>query len=175
MAKAINPTISLRDVPDFIRNSFRCAGVHPETVRYTQLLETVGYERAKEVPDFRRFLQKLGTEGVRDIFGEDAWVEALENRLVRNGLMEPANEDNYAGVHGDARVVITDVRFPNEAKWIHRCHGTLWRVVRPGYGGNDLHPSEAHIAGLPADVELIAATLDDLRYVVMAQMELELS
>lgn len=51
-------------------------------------------------PEVRRLLQRLGTEGVRTHLGQDVWVDAMKTRLAAT----------------DAEVVIlTDVRFPNEA------------------------------------------------------------
>jgi hypothetical protein len=37
-----------------------------------------------------------------------------------------------AGYSPLAKLVIPDVRFRNEAAWIHRRHGELWRVTRYG-------------------------------------------
>ena len=61
----------------------------------------------------RMILQKMGTEAGRDVFHEDFWVHALEKRIQ--------NEKN---------VVITDVRFPNEVKFIRDSGGFIVRVVR---------------------------------------------
>jgi hypothetical protein len=53
--------------------------------RYAALVADRGYEVAKGIGDVRRVLQDLGT-GVRDIIGADAWVNALEGRIVRQAL-----------------------------------------------------------------------------------------
>jgi hypothetical protein len=57
-------------------------------------------------------LQKQGTEAGRDVFHESIWVSALERRI---------NSD---------KVVVTDVRFPNEVAKIKELGGHVIRVVR---------------------------------------------
>jgi hypothetical protein len=108
------------------------------------LVKQMGWEEAKKWPVVRRFLQDLGTEA-RNIIGEDVWVNALERVWTHSG----ANN-----------VVISDVRFPNEAAFIHRHSGELWRVMRVGFdnGLGYSHPSEKYISTLPADKVLINDT-----------------
>lgn len=102
------------------------------TVRYSEVLDHYGYEEAKDrFPEFRTFLQRLGTDAVRTVIGEDTWVDLAASRI-------------------DARrspLVLTDVRFPNEAKAITDRGGYLVRVVRPGQEESDLHPSETALDG----------------------------
>jgi len=80
--------------------------------RLATLVALVGWDKAKENTEVRRFLQVLGTEAVRDHLGQDAWVDALDKKL---------NEDE---VTRDNDVVITDVRFHNEAQFIKRNDGS---------------------------------------------------
>lgn len=61
-------------------------------------------------------LQRLGTEAVRNVIGTETWVKSAMLRIRRRG----------------PRVVITDVRFPNEADAILDRGGEVWRVDRPG-------------------------------------------
>ena len=60
----------------------------------------------------RLALQLLGTEAGRDVFHKDIWV---------NSLLKRAGSDN---------VVITDVRFKNEIKFIQKNKGIVVRVKR---------------------------------------------
>lgn len=62
----------------------------------------------------REALQLLGTEVGRDIFHQDFWVIQMENRLR---------------FHDDS-IVITDVRFPNEIKWIRSVGGKVFEIQR---------------------------------------------
>lgn len=157
MAEAINPVISWAEAPAAVLEALSGPyGVQKKEYRYLELLQALGYEKAKEIPDFRRFLQRLGTEGVRDTFGPNAWVDALYRKLV---------------LDSPSKVAINDVRFSSEADFIRRKGGVLWRVIRPGVGGDDPHPSEVEIPSLPATREIVAASLDELERAVIAAYE----
>jgi hypothetical protein len=82
----------------------------------------------------REALQKLGTEGGRNVFGEELWVKALMRRL------EDHDRENY---------VIADVRFPNEARAIEALGGHVVRVVRPGIASVKPHESETALDTWP--------------------------
>ena len=61
----------------------------------------------------RLALQKFGTEAMRGAFGENFWVHCLAKKI-----------------HTYRNVVITDVRYPNEIKFIRDSGGFVVRVVR---------------------------------------------
>lgn len=61
----------------------------------------------------RLALQLMGTEVGRNVFGENLWIHALENKINKN--------ENY---------VITDVRFQNEIEWIRKQKGILIEIRR---------------------------------------------
>jgi hypothetical protein len=88
-----------------------------------QLVDDAGWEFAKKSSDVRSLLQRLGTEGGREILGENIWVETLFKKKYNN-------------------LVISDVRFPNEAAEIHRRNGIIIRVVRGGVELPNQHHSE---------------------------------
>lgn len=96
-------------------------------------------EHARRVISGREFLQNYGTEAHRNIFGEDFWTNVADDALTQ-----------YA-FNGIDVVVITDVRFPNEAKMVHDwVAGEVWELERSGAGlwhGLE-HASEA---GVPTD------------------------
>jgi hypothetical protein len=103
----------------------------------------------------RQMLQTLGTEWGRDVVHDELWVRALFNRIASD-LGRRAN------------VVITDVRFENEAAPILEYGGEVWRVIRPGAsclsGETSSHPSEAGIPdSMVSRVILNDGTLDDLK------------
>jgi len=98
--------------------------------RLSELIDAYGWELAKEqFPEVRRTLQRLGTEAGRDVLGESLWVDAA---------MRKVDALRAAGTP----VVVTDVRFPNEAEAIDGAGGYLLRVERPGLPEGDLHESE---------------------------------
>jgi hypothetical protein len=102
----------------------------PETFSNEQLsnlVDRMGWDWAKSVPEVRRFLQALGTE-VRNVLGEDTWIEALKRKIYQ--LPEGSN------------VVIPDVRFQNEANWLYYTGNQVWNIARPGVGPVNDHVSE---------------------------------
>lgn len=130
-------------------------------MRLSKIVDTVGWEAAKGFPEVRRILQELGT-GARNVIGKDVWVDALAHRLVVEGRM------TESGRMLDG-VVVTDVRFPNEAKWIHDHDGVVVLVLRPDFdnGVGTTHVSESHIMELPVDhVFLNDHDLADFEYKV---------
>lgn len=142
-AYAINPYVGVGPLPDDLANP------HPR--RYADVIDALGYEKAKEVfPEVRLFLQRLGTEGVRSL-DPDFWVRIASQRMdARTGPL-----------------VVTDVRFPNEAEAITSRGGLLVRTVRLGQQDDgDLHPSETALDDWEVDYQVTARDLEGLRYVV---------
>ena len=88
------------------------------------IVDDKGWDEAKKEPEIRQLLQRLGTEGGRVALGEDIWVKTLFN-----------------SPHG-ARIVISDVRFENEANEIRRRGGKVIRIIRPGVGPVNDHASD---------------------------------
>jgi hypothetical protein len=96
--------------------------------RYKDLVDVYGLDKAKEShPEIRRLLQVFGTEVGRDMFGENFWVDLA---------LSSAKED---------LVVISDVRFKNEADGIKAAGGQVWRINRVGIGPVTDHASEVDL------------------------------
>jgi hypothetical protein len=90
----------------------------------------MGWEKLKEVsPDLRPLLQRMGTEVCREMFGESFWVDYLMNKAIE----------------AKTNVVISDVRFINEADSIRLWNGEVWRVNRPGTEPVNSHLSEIEL------------------------------
>ena len=127
-----------------------------------QFLEEAGIDHAwmterflKERPipglgvSARALMQTLGTEVGRALH-HDLWVRHLHMRL---GFGEnPGSVEMVAPVHD--RIVISDVRFANEASWLRRLGGRLVRLHRDSAPGVRLHPSEQHVLDLPTHVDI---------------------
>lgn len=162
MAEAVDPLISLADCPAMVKDEIlRGLGMEqrvlipPQAVRYTELLQTIGYERAKELADFRGFLQRLGSEGVRDVIGPETWVELAKDRILEC----------------EERIVFADVRFPNEAEVIRDLGGVVWYIVRTGFeDGSDGHMSENALTASDADLVLTADSVEALEDAVRRAM-----
>ena len=74
------------------------------------------WETAKELPEVRRLMQRIGTEAGRDVLGDDVWTNAALRKI---------NEI-------DGPVVVTDVRFPNEYDLVEDIlDGWTVRISRP--------------------------------------------
>lgn len=108
----------------------------------------------------RQLLQFFGTEGHRDVFGSEFWVEVMERKLAeRNGT--------------DLDVVfLTDTRFPNEAAMINKHGGEIWEVVRPQQGAVEAHASEAGLPEGAIEFQIHnVSSLDALRVLVCSVCE----
>jgi hypothetical protein len=93
--------------------------------RVSDLVDDYGWDVAKKNPEVRRLLQVIGTDFGRKMLGDDVWVK-MAVRDLRQG----------------DRVVISDVRFPNEADAIKKLGGTVWRINRKDNSAVNHHPSE---------------------------------
>lgn len=107
------------------------------TLRLSRAVDEYGWDVAKEqIPEVRRFLQHLG-QAMRAKVRADLWLD-------------------LAMREADARttpVVITDVRYRNEAAAIVSRGGKLVRIIRPGAGTGDAnatHASETELDDWPA-------------------------
>lgn len=127
MALAVDPMIA--------------ADMHYAPIRLSEHVGRVGWDRAKRTPEVRRFLQRLGAEGVRDTIGEDTWIN-LADRTVQENLA--------AG----RPVALTDVRFPNELEYVRRHGFTLVWIDRLGVAGGE-HSSESAVGPEDADEHVV--------------------
>ena len=124
-----------------------------EVFRYVDLINQLGYTRAKGLPEIRRLLQAMDTEVGRDMFGQTVWIDQLRNYL--------------AAQKPDDDVVVAGIRFPNEARMIVELGGQLWWVHRPGYGPVNSHSSDNTLTYEDFDrVVMNDGTLDDLEQLV---------
>jgi hypothetical protein len=136
MALEINPLIPT------------AAGIH---VRLRALIADVGWEYAKDTyPEVRRILQHVGqTIRERD---PDYWVALLMRQV------DGARSFNIP-------VIVTDVRYPNEAEALREAGFTLVRIVRPILPDQSPseHESETALSGFaPDEVVVNAGTPEEL-------------
>jgi dephospho-CoA kinase len=120
-----------------------------------QLVDEYGWDIAKQDPEVRRLLQVLGTEVGREFFGDDIWVDTL-----------------IAKIEPEDKVVITDVRFPNEAREINYLAGQIWRVNRNGIEAVNEHVSETQMDNYDFDFVINNnGSLEDLEQYITALIE----
>ena len=117
------------------------------------LINLVGWDDAKQEPQVRKLLQNLGN-AARKTIDENVWVTLALGNIDTN-----------------QRVVITDVRFENEAMMIKLMGGQLWRVKRIGVGPVNDHVSESELEGYKVNQIFVNnGTLKDLELLVTTRM-----
>lgn len=108
-------------------------------------LEDYDFKETQLVPDylrpycgdakkhtFRAFLQYFGSEVMRGV-NDNIWIDCtLEN--------------------GSENVIVSDCRFPNEAKAVKARGGIVIKVVRPDVKAEDSHQSETRIDEIIPDI-----------------------
>ena len=131
--------------------------VNVSGMRLRYFVDQNGWDEAKHLPEVRRLLQVMGSEVGRDLIDPSVWVEPTMSGLNKND-----------------KVVITDVRFPNEYEAIRWAFGEIWRIERPGCLPVNNHYSEIALdhwkfdrviensGGIPDLVLAIAEELDGL-------------
>ncbi|MFJ4794007.1 nucleoside/nucleotide kinase family protein [Kitasatospora purpeofusca] len=123
-------------------------------VRLSEVVETKGWEAAKDQhPESRRLLQHLG-QSLRDTDPE-FWVRMLTEKV--------RTADRWG-----LPVVVSDVRYPNEAEALQQAGFRLVRVIRGGMAGGGTgapeHESETVQDNIFADRTVFnLSTLEALR------------
>jgi len=91
----------------------------------------------------REFLQRLGTDALRNGLHKNTWVNALMADYKETEYI--GSDSEGADIYGYPDWIITDTRFPNEAQAIKNAGGIVIRVDRPGYKPINNHPSETEL------------------------------
>lgn len=106
--------------------------------------------------DGRTLLQRYGTEAHRDVFGYDFWISAVISQYDPAEIM-----------------VVTDVRFDNEAHAIRDKGGEVWHILRTrNVNVEDTHASEQPISADLVDHCIVNdGSLDHLRDLVQSRIE----
>lgn len=91
-------------------------GETPESREWREVIDPWWSEKL-HIPNFspRYALQILGTDVLRNHFNQDLWFITLQNRIRKNP---------------NKNVVISDVRFPNEIKFVQEHGGLLVKINR---------------------------------------------
>lgn len=105
----------------------------------------------------RELLQYIGTDLMRDYLGkkfskisDNIWILAMRKKII---------DLQNTGVK---RIVIADIRFPNEGEMIHSFDGYVFRVVRDNYKSYDQHVSEKMIDNINIDKTIHNLTFEQL-------------
>lgn len=107
---------------------------------------------------YRHLAQTLGTEWGRHL-QPDFWLRIAQSNIEHHRKT------------GARRIVISDVRFVNEAEWIKAQGGEVWIINRPGLAAVRDHESERQIAQIQPDRWLDnSGTLENLWTLVNDQI-----
>ncbi len=87
----------------------------------------------------RKGLQWFGTDVCRKAY-KDVWIEA-----TRKKIRELVMKCGVANVDSHIRVIIPDVRFRNELRFIQELDGHVVRLLRSSPGAKDKHKSECEL------------------------------
>lgn len=119
---------------------------------------------AKRNPDVRQLLQRLGTDVVRDLVDEDAWVKMMERKVLEH-------------LQVGRNVAVTGIRFPNELLAIRRLGGlTVWVERFTPDLAEDTHISEVSLNSEDFQVQVSnTGSLDDLQRVASQIAEMAAS
>lgn len=97
---------------------------------------------------YRELAQNLGDWG--RAISPDFWVRAAAVRAT--GLLAQGQS-----------IVVSDVRYPNEAAWVRQLGGEIWRIDRPSAAPVRAHESERQVSAVVADHTIInSASVDAL-------------
>jgi hypothetical protein len=92
----------------------------------------------------RDFLQRLGTDALRQGLHPNTWVNAL--MMEYKEVCFVGKDSEGADLFSYPNWIITDCRFPNEATAIKNAGGIIVRVNRPGVNAVNAHPSEVALS-----------------------------
>ena len=109
---------------------------------------------------YREFLQRLGTEAMRNGLHTNVWVNALFADYKCPECNSIPNQVCFG--HRNPKWIITDMRFPNEMEAVKDRGGITIRVTRPGNAKED-HISETALDDAKFNYEILNdGTLEDL-------------
>lgn len=118
-----------------------------------------GYKETEWGAEIRRLLQRVGTECGRQLINDSVWIDATLGPDVIAVVPNCTTCGNPASPHPyrhpvktmnkyvpESKIVVPDVRFPNEFNEIQNRGGMVIRIVRPGNVAANDHVSEHALA-----------------------------
>lgn len=126
---------------------------------WDKLYTAFGDEYVSEPMSVRVFLQRLGTDAVREGLHHNAWVNALMADYHTDTRSEALGQF-VKKVSPPSKWIVTDCRFPNEAQAIKDKGGVIIRIDRPGIKPVNAHPSEVSLDNWDFDYKI--ANVSDL-------------
>lgn len=147
------------DIDPLITNeSVSERGVVTPAKHLAELVDEFGWDVVKTTyPEARRFLQRIGTEGLRKNVDNNFWVNLAISRI------------RSSKERGQQHFVISDMRFVNEHYQIDKAeldYFEAWRILRDGLTVMN-HASELELNDIPVQRHIDNnGTLEDLENIV---------
>lgn len=110
-------------VEDLWNHAFEYSGGLLYFIKLQKLVEHLGIETAKKIKEVREFYQKYGTEGGRNIHGDQCWLDIAKRKFT-------------------GKDAISDVRFANEAEFVRESGGIVINLIRDNAEAVNAHASE---------------------------------
>lgn len=132
-----------------------CYLINPEL---REAVDAVGWESAKKIPVFRRFLQDAG-HNARVVFGSDFWVDQVLNKKDADDITKE-------------NIVFTDMRYQNEFDRVNWFEGWTIRINRPGLKLINNHVTETQHLNIPVSFNVTNETFDGLYLELDSIMEI---
>ena len=122
---------------------FTMLGIPEEHLTDRELKEQPMIELCGKSP--RQAMQTLGTEWGRNCIDPHIWLKVAERKVEYiNRLAATGN----AYING---IVISDIRFPGEAKWWREQGGSIWHIRRPNNPNATKAAHESEIPLIPEE------------------------
>lgn len=90
----------------------------------------------------RVLAQTLGTEWGREVIDQEIWLKVAQEKYRKMGGKAVINTKSNGEIAAMG-MIVPDVRFENEARWIKEAGGILFKVHRPGIEEVAAHSSES--------------------------------
>jgi len=140
-------------------------GATPESRLWREQTDEWWSDRLGQTITPRKMLQLWGTDCIRTHFHDEFWLATVERRIRQQILANP-----------EAKIVLSDVRFPIEAECIRRLGGTIIKITRAksqdDIKNTTLHSSETSLQSIiPDKIITNDKSLDELKNTIQYLFE----
>ncbi len=122
---------------------FTMLGIPEEHLTDRELKEQPMAELCGKSP--RQAMQTLGTEWGRNCIDPHLWLKVAERKVE---YIRRLSATGNACING---IVISDIRFPGEAKWLREQGGSIWHIRRPNNQNATKIEHESEIPLIPEE------------------------
>lgn len=146
---------------------FTMLGIPEEHLTDRELKEQPMIELCGKSP--RQAMQTLGTEWGRNCIDPNIWLKVAERKMEYIDRIASTGNALISGI------VISDIRFPGEAKWLRELGGSIWHIRRPNNPNTTKAAHESEIPLIPEEGDSFVINdgdMDQLFEQIINQMQL---